>query len=336
MRWTIYLAAVALAQPPDPAYQPLAKAYEALRQKSYDAAILLFEKAVATSPGRASIRKDLAYAYLKTGETEAARDQFAEAMRLDPKDFQAGLEYGFLCHETKQTGEARRVFDRIRKTGDNQSRATAETAFQNIDQPLAEGIARWMKVASESPDNFMAHYELAGLAEKRDDMDLAARHYERAWRILPKRKSILLDLGRVLTSSHRTEEGHAALVAATRSGEPRAAELARELLPERFPWVTEFRRAIALDPSNVELRRDLAFLLLRMDRQPEAEREFRELLVLEPGDLLSNAQLGFLYLARDERDRAMPLLERVLAGDDATLANKVRNTLRLPHTPGAP
>ena len=48
---------------------------------------------------------------------------------------------------------------------------------------------------------------------------------------------------------------------------PRAADLARELLPDRYPFVAEFRRALALDPANIELRRELAYLLLRMERE---------------------------------------------------------------------
>ena len=109
--------ASATAQAPDPAYQPLTQAYEALREKNYDQAVAGFEQAIALAPDRASIRKDLAYTLLKIGENEAARDQFAEAMRLDPADQHVALEYAFLCNETKQQAVARRIFDRIRKTG---------------------------------------------------------------------------------------------------------------------------------------------------------------------------------------------------------------------------
>ncbi len=63
---------------------------------------LVFLRAIDGAPDWASIRKDLAYTYLKIGETEAARDQFAEALRLDPKDTHLALEYAFLCFETKK------------------------------------------------------------------------------------------------------------------------------------------------------------------------------------------------------------------------------------------
>src|ERR1700680_3548664 len=129
-------AALAAAQTPDPAYASLQKAYDALRAKDYDRAIAAFNDAIKIAPDRPAMRKDLAYTLLKIGENEAARDQFAEAMRLDPRDDHVALEYAFLCYETKQQAVARRIFDRIRKTGDK----TAEDAFQNIDRPLAEGI----------------------------------------------------------------------------------------------------------------------------------------------------------------------------------------------------
>lgn len=322
----VFAAAVCLAAA-DPAYGPLSAAYTALREKRYDEAIGLFLKGIEAVPGRASIRKDLAYTYLKVGETEAARDQFAEAMRLDPADFHVALERAFLCFETRQQAEARRIFDRVRKAGDAVSRTTAEEAFENIDRPLREGIARWRKAVELDPASYSAHLELARLAEQRDELDLASEHYLAAWRLRPDVKSGLLDLGRVWKALNRTAEANAALLAASRGGEPRAAETARALLPERYPYVYEFRKALEIDPKNTELRRELAYLLLSMGKQQEAELEFRKVTEQAPEDLLSSAQLGFLLLARKDRGNAMPLLERVIESGDAELARRVRAAL---------
>jgi Tfp pilus assembly protein PilF len=250
----LYLAGSGCAQVTDPAYEPLARDYEALKARDYDNAIEGFLKAIELAPERASIRKDLGYAYLRIGENELAREEFQEAMRLAPDDTQVALEYAFLCYETKQQAEARRIFNRIRQTGN----AIAEQAFHNIDDPLAAGIARWKEAIERGANDFNAHYELASLAEQRDELELAAEHYERAWRILPDRRTVLVDLGRVWKALNRIEDANAALLAASRGGEPRAAEMARELLPDRYPYVSEFQRALELDPDNVELRRELA------------------------------------------------------------------------------
>ena len=206
----------------------------------------------------------------------------------------------------------------------------AEQAFQNIDAPLAAGIERWSKAIKMGSETFSSHYELATLAEQRDDLELAAEHYLKAWRALPDRRSVLVDLGRVWKALRCNDQANAALLAASRGGEPRAAEMARELLPDRYPYVSEFRSALDLDPSNVELRRELAYLLLRMDRKSDAESEFRAIAQIDPGDLLSATQLGFLLYARGEQAEAMRYFERVLAGNDEELANRVRAVLRMP------
>jgi hypothetical protein len=44
----------------------------------------------------------------------------------------------------------------------------------------------------------------------------------------------------------------------------------------------------------VNLRRELAYLHLAMERAAEAEAEFRAVMKLAPEDVLSAAQLGFL------------------------------------------
>ncbi len=332
----VIFTAWCLAAPDD----TLSKAYEALKAKDYERAIPAFLDAVAASPARADIRKDLAYTYLKVGESEAARDQFGEAMRLDPNDSHVALEYAFLCYESRDgavvwKATARRTFDRLRKQGN----AEAERAFQNVDRPLEEGIARWTLALELSTESFSAHYELAQLAEQRDRLDLAAEHYLLAWKITPSVKAVLVDLGRVLLRAGRDEDARAAWLAASRGGETRAAERAREVLPQRYPYVYEFRKALDLDPSNVNLHRELAYLLLKMSdsaegeaqrtRQSEAEEEFRIIVASTPHDLLSCAQLGFLYLGRKDVEHAMPLLKRVTAGDDRDLANRVRMALHL-------
>ncbi len=320
------------AQSPDPAQEVLVQAYRSLGQRDYDHAVELFRRAIEAAPARVSIRKDLAYTYLKTGEREAALDEFAEALRLNPADPHLALEYAFLCHETGRTAEARRVFDRVRKGNDPASRATAQQAFDNIDRPLAEGIARWRRALELDSDNFSAHKELAELAERRDELELAAEHYEKAWRLRPQFRSLLVDLGRVRKALGQAEPAMTALLAASRGAEPRAAERARELMPFRYPYVYEFRRALELDPTNTGLRRELAYLLLEMGNRNEATLEFRALVQLAPDDLLSAAQLGFLLLARKEPVAAMPLLERVLKGPDEELADRVRSALKMPQT----
>ena len=320
------LALAAVAAAADPAWEALDGAYRALRARRYEEAIAQFEKAAAAEPGRVSIRKDLGYTYLKIGETVLAREQFGEAMRLDGQDTHVALEYAFLCYETKKQAEARRVFERLGRGGN----ATAARAFRNIEGELTASIARWSTALAAAPDNFSGHLELARLYEQRDELAGAALHFERAWRLRPDLPELLVDLGRVWTAQGEAARAHAALLAASRGAQPRAAETARELLPSRYPFVYEFEAALQMDPRNVALRRELAFLHLAMGRKAAAETELMAVVAADPEDLLSAAQLGFLLIGRNEIEAAMPLLEQVLKADDEELADRVREALRMP------
>ena len=334
-------ATALFSQTPDSAYESLSKAFDALRARDYDVAISWFRKSAALSPGRPDIRKNLAYTLLKTGESEAAAEQFGEAMRLDPADLRVAMEYAFLRYEARddapaRKAEARRIFDRVRDVAqDPDIRATASQAFSNIDEPLRSGIARWQSALATAAPTFSAHYELAQLAEARDELDLAVENYKAAFHLLPARKSVLLDLARAESSRNHAEGAMAAWLAAWRGGEPRAAELARERMPQRYPYVYEFRDALQLDPKNDSLHRELAYLLLSMSEsdpslRPEAEQEFHSVVGSSPDDYLAAAQLGLLYLADKREDDAAPLFKLVLAKADPATSNRVRMALHMP------
>ena len=309
------------------------QAYDALRVHNYDVAIPLFRQSLATNPAQPSVWKDLGYVLLKTGDNEAAMDAFGAAMKLDAADLHVAMEYAFLAYEQNRKIEARRIFDRIRTSAiDPQLRRTAEAACHNVDSPLAEGIARWKQAVAAAPDNFSAHEELAHLAEQRDELDLASQHYLLAWKLKPAYRPLLVELGRVYKAAGNAEDAMAALLAASRGAEPHAAEKARELLPTRYPYVYEFRKALALDPGNIELHRELAYLLLAMSLKTEAEQEFHIVADSATDDLLSAAQLGFLMLGRNDQAAAMPYLQRVLDKDNSELADRVRTALKLPQT----
>ena len=309
--------------------EPAGRAYEALRAKDYDAAIPLFREAIEQVPANATLRQDLGYTFLKAGENEAARDQFAAALRLDPSAERIALEYAFLCYETRKTAEARRTFDRIRKTGSPEARGVAERAFENIDGPLVEGIARWSAVVGKSPQDFSAHLELARLAEAHGDPGLAAQHYMAAWELRPGERQLLLDLARAWQDAGRIEDSRAALIAAARGSQPWVGEQARELAPQRCPYGGEFRRALDLDPANFAMRREFIFLLLEVKQTDEAERELRILTDMAPQDMLAAAQLGFLLLARQDRAGAMIYLDRVLKSGDPELVARVKAALKI-------
>ncbi|MCU0247190.1 MAG: hypothetical protein MUC42_11480, partial [Bryobacter sp.] len=279
--------------------------------------------ALVLQPDNLNLRKDFGYALLKAGETEAAREQFGLVWQAAPGDQQAGLEFAYLCHETKRVGEARRAFERLATQGNAQARE----AFGRIDAALAAEIARWQEAARATPGQFSVHHELAQRAEERAEFALAAEQYRAAWRLKPVDRMLLVDAQRCHRAAGDTQGALIAGIAAYWSSQTRASEQAGP--PERYPFVYEFESALELDPKNPVLRRELGFLLLAMERDGEARQQFEILAREHPEDLWSVAQLGFLLLEQNEVDRAIPLLEGALAKADAELAGRIRKGLQL-------
>ena len=278
----------------------LTEAYKVLARKDYDRAIELFHKGLKLQPNNAPVHKDLAYTLLKTGDSEDARDEFASAIHLNESDENAKLEYAFLCYETRKPIEARRMFDRLRKAGTPATRATAEQAFQNIDKPLAQNIERWQQALARAtaPNSialYSAHWELAETAEMRDDLPLAAEQYEICRQLKPNNSELLLRLARVWQQLNSVEEARAALLAASRSKDSRTAELALADLGPRYPYPYEFEKALSLDPRNVTLRQELAYLYLAMHDLPQAMKQFEQVLAIDPENQLARDQLDALH-----------------------------------------
>lgn len=307
---------------------PLDEAYKALREKRYEDAARGFRAAMVTGTPTSAIHKDLAYTLLKIGENEAARDEFRQAMLLDSGDATPALEYAFLCNETKRQAEARRVFDRLRREATGTAQATAEQAFENIDRPLREGIARWKKAVELAPANDSAHEELARLAETRDELALAAEHYEAAMRLRPDRPSLALDLGRVLSAMGETLRAQEVLAKAASGPEPRTAELARESLPPGLvPTVNTAPAAVAAAPSA----KQMGLASFNKSYLFDAQRYLEQAHEADPADAEVMLKLGQIHNMLGQDEVAMQWFGRARRTDNPAIrqeASRAYSNLR--------
>ncbi len=316
---TLIVSISSLCAQTRPGQQDLEAAYKALAQKDYDAAIVLFRKGLAGQPSNAGAHKDLAYTLLKTGDNAEARDEFEVALQVNDKDETAALEFAFLAFETKKPIEARRTFNRLRHTGSKATRMSAEQAFENIDRPLADGIARWKEALGKSPNAnslamFSAHWELAQLAELRDEIPLAAEQYAICHQLKPQMSELLLALARVWQQMNRGDEARAALLAASRSPQARTAELGLEQLGPRYPYPYEFLAALKIDGQNTALRRELGYLYLAMKKEHEAAEQFEQLLRIDPKDNQVRDQLDALRGVKKRPEMTVALVSPAVNG----------------------
>jgi tetratricopeptide (TPR) repeat protein len=236
------------------------------------------------------------------------------------------LEYAFLCHETKRQAEARRLFDRLRRSRDPSVRATAERAFEGIDRALAEGIRRWSEAVARSPDNYSAHRELADLAEQRDELELAARHYQAAWRLRPADQALLLDLGRVFEALGQTESALAAYRQAAQSAEPRVAEAARELLPASRSETARVAQA-RYESQRLDAR-EMAERSYRAGYLKDALRYLKLAHEANPADFAVMHQLGRTYNLLRQDEQAIRWFAMARKSPDPRLAGEADRAYR--------
>lgn len=308
------------------------RGYEALRARQYDAAVAAFERALEADPSLRHVRKDLAYTLLRRGNREAARDHFDRLRRQDPADETSALEYAFLCYETRRVQEARRVFHMLRLAAKDESvRRTAEEAFQNVDRPLREGIERWTEAVRRAPQQWSAHEELALLAEMRDELALAAEHYELAWKLRPQKYELLLDLARVWRELGREPEAGAALATAWRRGSTWVAEMAREMMQGKLPQADEAVLAVPAPAETAEIAAAAPLSALEMGERSlassylnDAYRYLRQAVEEEPENAHAQYLLGVAANLLQKDEEALGWFARARRASDAEIAEKAR------------
>lgn len=308
------------------------RGYAALRARQYDAAVAAFERALEADPSLRHVRKDLAYTLLRRGDREAARDHFDRLRRQDPADETSALEYAFLCYETRRVQEARRVFHMLRLAAKDESvRRTAEEAFQNVDRPLREGIERWTEAVRRAPQQWSAHEELASLAEMRDELALAAEHYELAWKLRPQKYELLLDLARVWRELGREPEAGAALATAWRRGSTWVAEMAREMMQGKLPQADEAVLAMPAPAETAEIVAAAPLSALQMGERSlaasylnDAYRYLRQAVEEEPENAHAQYLLGVAANLLQKDEEALGWFARARRASDAEIAEKAR------------
>lgn len=322
------LAGTETGLPADPGYLAAARAYDALRARDYDTAIRGFEEAFRYRRDSAPLAQELGYAYLKIGETERAREWFERVTELAPGDENARLELAFLSYETGERRRAYELFRGLVEAADERVRTTAAQAYASVDSEWRQILASWLRTLEDDPTNQSVHIEVAEIYEVLGRPAKSAEHYLHAWYQYPRyREELLLPLAQAREEAGDISGAIAARLLASYSQRTRLSERAKDVMPLRFPYASEFRLALAMYPEQWRARRDLGYLLLEVGEAEQAIPVFEDVTKQNPEDNLAAAQLAFLYLDFQRNEEAEKLLEAAAQGSDEDAAKRARETL---------
>jgi tetratricopeptide (TPR) repeat protein len=98
------------------------------------------------------------------GDHEAAEKAFREALRLDPKDFNANLYLGAILTKRRDLGEAKGYLDRALAMNEASTMARYEVAmWKSTSGQYDSAVIDLEKIVQEDPDWLEPHVELAAV-----------------------------------------------------------------------------------------------------------------------------------------------------------------------------
>ncbi len=185
---------------------------------------------------------------------------------------------------------------------------------------MEEAAAAWRQAVAVKPDFAEGHCNLANALFCLGRREEAVEHYRQTLRLQPDYSEALNNMGTALNELNRLDE--AAQCYETALGLAPTALLHYNLANVRTRQqrlgeaVTQYQRALALEPERPELYNNLGNALRHLGRYADAEASYREALKLQPDHAMAHeahANLGTVLLQLNRYDEAQASYAKALA-----------------------
>ena len=250
------------------------QAIELSRQKSWDAAIADYRKALELEPNDADTHYNLALALRYKGESKQAAEEFEEAIRLKPNWAEAHFGLGATQYDLGDHAAALKELQAaVRLDPTNVSAARDLIARIDLQQNNPSSAERELKKALAIKSTAELHFELGLVEGQLGKLDLAAAQFRQTIALEPK-----------------FARAHAVLgVSLRRQGKHAEA-------------LSEFRKAVALDPNDSETQYDLGMELKTSGDNAGAIAAYRKAIELKPDLEKAHYALGIALRSEGQAD----------------------------------
>jgi len=274
----------------------------------YEAATGLLERRLAQDPGNASLKLDLAAAYLAAGRIEEARELLADGGG-NPDEFRRAV-LGVLSFA--QGGDFESAIAAARKLveehpADSRLRNLLGGLYLAVGESSAAEL-HFRRVAQEAPDNRLARVYLGRIESARGNYPDARAHFESILERNPEDTEILTALGIAATAAGNDDEAvewlERARASSSTSVAPRVLLARRHVAREDFSEAEAVaREAVAIDDGSADAHAALGAALEASGDMPAALESYREAASLDrdrPAYALNLARAQLKAGARDE------------------------------------
>ena len=219
--------------------------------------------------------------------TNAAREIYAEALRLAPDDYYLHENYGAFLALTQETSQAVAEWRRVHELMPQDFVTDYRLADLLVTQREFSEAESLLDAALAAHPGFTEGWMKLGEAHAAESkLDLAFQEYERAKQLRPNDATIYYELGRILSRLKRSPES-----------------------------IASFREAIRLRPGYWEAHYTLGGELGMHDKFQEARDEFQEVARLQPNYPDGHLNLGVALLKLGQFDGAAREFELTLQLD---------------------
>jgi tetratricopeptide (TPR) repeat protein len=255
---------------------------KALDEKRYREAVDNFINAIAAEPKDYSLHFNLALAYSLSGKDAEAIPEYKKALEIKPGLYQAELNLAILLLRDKQGAEAVPYLTDAVSQKPKEFRPNfylASALFASGEFRKAEQAYKTaLEIDPKSPD---AELGLAHALVKQDRVSEAAPHFQNAATINPNYRDGLLELASLYEAAKQA--------------------------PEAIAIYKQF-------PENPGAQERLGALLLASGQPADAIANFQAAVAASPTPA-NRAALATAYLRNKEPEKALPVIEKVLAAD---------------------
>ncbi len=246
--------------------------------------IVSLKRALASNPQDVEVRRLLAAAYVKKGQTEQAIGEYQLILRSRPDDMRSLVALASLLMEAKRYGEALPLYQKIisRDSRDSAAYANAGLAASRLER-WKEAAAYYKESLRIKPDNAAVVLRLAEAQRRAGNSGQAAAHYEAYLKKHPNDLDTLAALGDIYMKQKRYGE---------------AVEI--------------FKKAVSVKGGDPVLHYNLAWALSSAKQNEEAITEYGKVLKLAPADRDARIDLAQLYVQEKHYDKATEQFQKVL------------------------
>ena len=282
-----------------------------------------FEMAIALAPAAEPGHSALGAVLVRTGQTSAGISELQKALSIDPNDNSAAVNLAMAYEQSGAPAKALPLFAEVESRAHLEGKPLPFNVLAAYIRALAasgdsaSAISITKEAIAQDSHSAELHHELGSLYAQAREWDKAEQEYSKAIELNDGIAESHLSLGFVLQAESKPGAANEWINAYNlASKDPKIALIAGKALADAGrdeQAVPILEQAHRLQPRSSAAAYQLALVLQRVNRVPDAIQLFKSVVESEPRNADALINLGMALTQAHEATDAVPYLQRAIA-----------------------